>query len=123
MITIESNGSWKKTRSFLKRAKTVHLEDLAKYGEMGVIALSRATPVDTGKTAASWDYQIVETDRGIAIEWINTNIVKYANVAILLQYGHATGTGGYVQGIDYINPALRPIFEEIASKAWKEVTG
>ena len=90
---------------------------------MGADALANATPIDTGLTASSWSYEIVEDDGGATIYWKNSNVVKGVSIAVILQYGHGTGTGGYVEGIDYINPALRSIFEGIADDAWKEVTG
>lgn len=116
-------GDWSKTIRFLDDMKRKRfLTNLDKYGKLGVDALSRATPVDTGKTAASWYYEIEITDYGAKITWSNSNVVKdWANVAIMLQYGHGTRNGGYVQGIDYINPAMRPIFEKIADAAWEEV--
>lgn len=95
---------------------------LEKYAIKGVEALSLATPEDTGKTAASWTYDIRRTSSGLAIVWRNTNIVNGVPIAVILQYGHATGTGGYVEGRDYINPAIRPIFDKIAKSAWEEVT-
>lgn len=88
---------------------------------MGVNALAAATPVKTGNTASSWDYKIVEENGKIKIVWTNSNVVKGQQIAILLQYGHVTGNGGYVVGRDYINPALQPIFDDIAKQAWKEV--
>ena len=98
------------------------LKDLDKYGRKGVEALSLATPVRTGTTAQSWDYEIHFYSGGASIVWTNSNVNKGENIAILLQYGHGTRNGGYVVGRDYINPALRPIFDEIADSAWKEVT-
>jgi hypothetical protein len=103
-----------KNRDFLK-----HLDF---YGRKGVAALSAATPVDTGKTAASWNYEIHYFREGVSMVWTNSNVNKGENIAILIQYGHGTRNGGFVQGRDYINPALRPIFDEIADSAWKEVT-
>lgn len=108
---------------FLKSLKDKDfLKNLDKYGRKGVEALSLATPVDTGKTAQSWNYEIRYFKGGASIVWTNSNVNKGENIAILLQYGHGTRNGGYVQGRDYINPALRPIFDEIADSAWKEVT-
>lgn len=94
---------------------------LKSYGEMGVKALAKATPVDSGKTASSWGYEIEKTDRGYTIHWINTNVNKHVNVAIILQYGHATGGGGWVEGRDYINPALEPVIELLTKTLWEGV--
>lgn len=122
MITIKSKGDLSKTYNFLKRAQSrSFLKHLDKYGEEGVAALSAATPVDTGKTAASWSYTITSTDKGVTIAWSNSNVVKGVPIALILQYGHGTRNGGYVQGRDYINPAIRPIFDKILDSAWKEV--
>lgn len=122
MITFTQKGNFKKTQTFLQKARYhYYLDHLDKFGEEGVQALSLATPKDTGKTAGSWYYQIRETKTGVVIEWLNSNIQDYVNIALILQYGHATGTGGYVRGIDYINPAMRPLFEKIASNAWQEL--
>lgn len=124
MIVLKNKGDFSKTTNFLKRiTKLDYKSILSKYGKMGVDALAKATPVDTGLTASSWSYEIVEDDGGATIYWKNSNIVKGVSIAVILQYGHGTGTGGYVEGIDYINPALRSIFEGIADDAWKEVTG
>lgn len=124
MIVLKSKGDFSKTTNFLKRiTKLDYKSILSKYGKMGVDALAKATPVDTGLTASSWSYEIVEDDGGATIYWKNSNIVKGVPIAVILQYGHGTGTGGYVEGIDYINPALRSIFEGIVDDAWKEVTG
>lgn len=123
MITIHSRGDYRKTRNFIQRV--LHhkaFEELDKYGQMGVDALERATPEDSGETAKSWGYRIVKTNGHMGIEWYNTNIDDQgAPVAILIQYGHATGTGGYVHGRDFINPAMRPIFDKIANDIWKKV--
>lgn len=122
MITFKYKGDWSKTTRFLRRAKRIDsLEKVDKLAQEGVRALMNNTPVDTGVTAASWTYQITQDDKYTTIEWLNTNVVKGINIAIILQYGHATGTGGYVQGRDYINPAIRPIFERIENQVWKEV--
>ena len=124
MITIKHKGDFKKTDNFLaKILKRDYVSVLNKYGQQGVAALSSATPVDTGLTASSWSYEIVENSSGISIYWKNSNIVKGVSIAVILQYGHGTGTGGYVEGTDYINPALKPVFEKIADAAWKEVVG
>lgn len=95
---------------------------LSKYGEMGVLALSRATPEDSGETARSWSYEIEKTGSGYSLVWKNSHVNKGVPIAIILQYGHGTRNGGYVQGRDYINPALRPIFDGIAADSWKEMT-
>lgn len=123
MINIEVKGSFRNTFNFFNRTKKFKLKDLEKYGEMGVEELRKATPMDTGRTAYSWYYTITEENGQISLNFLNSNLGDgWAPIAILLQYGHATGTGGWVEGVDYINPALRPIFEEIARKAWLEVT-
>lgn len=125
MIAIKVKGDYKKTRSFLdKMRRKDFLKNLDKYGQMGVEALAAATPVDTGKTASSWSYYIKEYDDSgsIIINWTNSNVVNgWANIAVLLQYGHGTRNGGYVKGRDYINPAMRPVFDKIAQDAWMEV--
>ena len=123
LISIHSKGSFKNTEGFFtKMISRRYAKVLAKYGEMGVSLLAANTPVDTGKTAASWSYEVIDDYLGVSFIWKNSNVQKgYANVALLLQYGHATGTGGYVRGIDYINPALQPIFDKMAQAAWEEV--
>ena len=122
-ISYSHRGSFKNTEKFLKAMKQqdmfARLESLAREG---VLALREATPVDEGVTAAAWGYEIDKTRRGVTITWTNTNVVNGAPIAILLQYGHGTGTGGWVQGRDYINPAIRPIFDQIADQVWKAVT-
>ena len=123
MIEFIAKGSFDKTFAFLKRNRKLNLKDFAKFGQAGVDALRQATPKDSGLTADSWYYEIVDSDGALAIQWFNSNVVDgWCNIAVILQYGHATGTGGYVEGIDYINPALRPIFDKIAKGAWEEVT-
>lgn len=123
IITFKQNGNFKKTQLFFDRVKRFrYMSQLDKYGQMGVDALSANTPVDSGMTAASWRYSIDRIGQGFRIYWSNDNINDGVNIAIILQYGHGTGTGGWVEGIDYINPAIRPIFNEIAENAWKEVT-
>lgn len=123
MLSIKSSGSFKKFETFAKRVSDGKLfNDLNRYGESGVSALASATPKDSGLTASSWAYRIVRRNGRFTIEWFNTNENDGANIAILIQYGHGTGTGAYIQGIDYINPAIRPIFEEIAENVWKKVT-
>ena len=121
MIGITSSGNLKKTDAFLKRLQKRDIySDLDRYGKMGVSALSRATPVDSSLTANSWAYRVIRGRRP-GIEWYNTNVVGGTPVAILIQYGHGTGTGGYVQGRDFINPAIRPIFNQISDDIWKKV--
>lgn len=123
MIGVTVKGSFKNTEKLLMIPfGEIYRKILNKYGKKGVDALSAATPVDTGKTAASWYYEIIQNEDESTIVWKNSNVNKYVNIALILQYGHATRNGGYVTGIDYINPALRPIFEELAEAAWKEVT-
>lgn len=122
MITFVQKGDFSNLTRFLERAKnSVHLGMLDKYGREGVAALAAATPVDTGVTANSWGYEIVWKNGAVSIVFKNSNIQNGVPIAIILQYGHATGTGGYVQGRDYINPAIQPIFDRIADEAWKEV--
>ena len=122
IIVFKQKGNFKKTRKFLKRCSNLQLDDLLdKYGKEGVEALARATPKDTGKTAAGWSYAVHKSDGRITITWSNSNIVDGVPIAVILQYGHGTRNGGYVEGVDYINPAMRPIFERIAQRAWGEV--
>lgn len=123
MISFVQKGDFKNTEKFLKKSLGDDwMSVLDRYGREGVDALRHATPKDTGRTADSWSYDITRKDGTVSIEWYNSHMNKGVNIAIILQYGHATGTGGYVRGVDYINPALRPIFEKLAEKAWKEVT-
>lgn len=123
MFKLTSRQEGKKTEDFLKKAKELQIESvLNKYGSKGVQALAGATPVDSGRTASSWGYELERTGNGWSIHWTNDNINQNVNIAVILQYGHGTGTGGYVAGRDYINPAIAPIFEEIANEAWKEIT-
>lgn len=123
MISIRQKGNFNKTEKLLKKSfGRKYLDVLEKYALQGVEALSAATPVKTGLTAASWNYKITQNGSNISIVWENTNIQKYVNIALILQYGHGTRNGGYVEGRDYINPALRPIFDKMADAAWKEVT-
>lgn len=122
MITFRQRGDFSKLTKFLERAKeVVHLGNLDKYGRAGVAALASATPVDTGETANSWRYEITNKDGVARIAFYNSNIQNGVPIAIILQYGHATGTGGWVEGRDYINPALQPIFDQILEDIWKEV--
>ena len=124
MITFKQKGDFKQTSRYLNKVKHVSLMDeLNRYAEEGVAALSKATPVDTGLTAASWYYEISKGRDTIKIEWRNSNIVDGVPIAIILQYGHATGNGGYVTGIDYVNPAMKPIFDKISDLLGKELSG
>lgn len=123
MITVTQRGSFSNTERYLKRLSNIQLQAiLDKYGMLGVNALSNATPVDSGRTASSWYYKVVGGRGYCSIRWYNSNVVAGKPIAILLQYGHGTGTGGYVQGRDFIMPAIRPIFDQIANDAWREVT-
>ena len=122
MIRFRHTGDFSKLTRFLERAKeAVQLGDLDKFGREGVAALASATPVDSGETASSWYYQIENKNGVVKISFHNSNIQNGVPIAIILQYGHGTGTGGWVQGRDYINPAIQPIFDQIANYAWKEV--
>ena len=122
MINFRQTGDWSKTTNFMKRLKQrKYLSFLDKYGQRGVDALSSATPVDTGKTANSWSYEIRNNDKKVSIVFKNSNIVNGVPIAIILQYGHATRNGGWVEGRDYINPAVQPLFDEMVKKAWEEV--
>lgn len=122
-IKFKVKGSFLKTHKYFESLLKINNQaDLDRYGKAGVDALRNATPKDTGKTADSWEYRI-EKERGLSkIIWFNTNENQGVNIAIILQYGHGTKNGGYVRGIDYINPAMQPIFQEIADKAWNEIT-
>ena len=122
MVTFKHKGNFERTDRLLKGAKEKrYLKVLDKYGREGVAALSAATPVDSGITAESWDYKIQNGSGGYKIMWTNSNVNDGVPIAIIIQYGHGTGTGGYVQGRDYINPAMRSVFDNIADKAWEEV--
>ena len=123
MITFRQKGDFSKLTRYLERVKEViRRGDLDKYGRAGVAALASATPIDTALTASSWYYEIEHSNGSAAISFHNSNIQNGVPIAIILQYGHGTGTGGWVEGRDYINPAIRPIFDAIANDAWREVT-
>lgn len=123
MITFRQKGDFSKTYKYFNRLKeNLKLSDLDKYGKEGVAALSSATPIDTGKTASCWEYEIIHRKGSTSITFKNTNINNGVPIAIILQYGHGTRNGGYVQGRDYINPAIRPIFDRISKDAWEEIT-
>lgn len=122
MIQITASGSFDSIETYLnKLSKGDAFKRLDRYGQMGVDLLAAATPVDSGLTASSWTYKIVSKKRRYSIVWNNTNIIDGAQVAVLIQYGHGTGTGGWVEGRDYINPAIQPLFDLIANEVWNEV--
>lgn len=122
MISFKHSGDFSKTLSFLnKSAKGISTGILEQYGREGVTALSEATPTDSGVTANSWFYKITNSKGVTSISWYNTNIVNGVPIAIILQYGHGTQNGGWIEGRDYINPAIKPIFDKIAEKVWMEV--
>ncbi len=117
MITIAQKGDFKKLDVYLENLKSIFkMSYLDSYGRMGVEALSAATPVDSGETAKSWYYKIERTTSSVSLKFLNSNVNEGVPIAIILQYGHGTGTGGWIEGRDYINPAIQPIFEEILSK-------
>lgn len=123
MISFSHRGDFSKTERYLKRLKeAARLKILDKYGREGVAALASATPIESGLTASSWHYKITSKNGSIALEFYNSNIQNGVPIAIILQYGHGTGTGGYVQGRDYINPAIQPVFDRLADEVWREVT-
>ena len=123
MIRFSHKGDFSKLTSFLEKAKRViKISDLDKYGREGVAALASATPLETGVTANSWSYKITNENGVIKISFENSNIQNGVPIAVILQYGHGTRNGGWVQGRDYINPAIQPIFDKIANDAWREVT-
>lgn len=124
MISFRHKGDFSKTTRFLNKAKNVDpAAILNKYGAEGVAALAAATPKESGKTANSWYYEVEGGKTSATITFLNSHINKGVNIAIILHYGHGTGTGGYVQGREYINTAVQPIFDKIADAAWREVTG
>lgn len=123
MIEFRQKGDFSKLTNYLEKAKeAVKIGDLDRYGKEGVAALASATPIETGKTASSWYYEIVQGKGNVSINFLNSNIQNGVPIAVILQYGHGTGTGGWVEGRDYINPAIQPIFDKIAENAWREVT-
>ena len=123
MISFRQKGDFSKLTRYLERVKeVVRHGDLDEYGREGVAALSSATPVDSGLTASSWYYKIENSHGRVVISFHNSNIQNGVPIAVILQYGHGTGTGGWVEARDYINPAIQPIFDEIANNAWREVT-
>jgi hypothetical protein len=123
MIKVRSRGDYSKVTRYLERVKdAARFSVLDKYGSQGVAALSAATPVESGETAGSWGYEITRNSGSAKITFVNTNVNQGVPIAIILQYGHGTGTGGWVEGRDYINPAIQPIFDKIVEDAWREVT-
>lgn len=123
LVVMKQSGSLKNFEGFLYKNRKRRLYQLLnEYGKQGVELLRDATPVDTGKTATGWDYEIEVSSQGVSLYWVNNNVNEGVPIAILIQYGHATRSGTYVQGVDYINPALRPLFESMATKLWKEVS-
>lgn len=123
MIVVKQRGDFRHLEGFFKRIKQMRLRDkLEKCGREGVDALAAATPVDTGLTASSWSYEIQMDESSYGITWVNTNVNKGVNIALILQMGHGTRNGGYVKGVDYINPALKPVFDKFAEDLWGEVT-
>ena len=122
IVNIKHTGDFSKTESFLHGLKEKwYYRKLDKYGRKGVEALAAATPKDTGLTASSWEYRIVQAPGKTTIYWTNTHVEKGVNIAIILQYGHGTRNGGYVEGVDYINPSIKPIFDRMLEDVWKEV--
>lgn len=123
MISVKSKGNFKNTEKFLKKSLGQEWRSiLEKFGQRGVEALKSNTPIESGETANSWSYEIIQNGSRISIIWKNSNVNKGVNIAVILQYGHGTRTGGWVEGRDYINPAMRPIFDDLADTAWKAVT-
>ena len=123
MIVVKHRGSFNKTEKFLRRITNMEYKHiLEKYAQEGVAALAAATPMDSGLTASSWGYEIRVSRGRYAITWTNSNINDGVNIAVILQYGHGTRNGGWVQGRDYINPAIQPVFDKIANELWREVT-
>lgn len=122
-ITLEASGNYSQTTTWLQRIGRMSIEQqLRRYGLKGVKALASSTPVGTGKTASSWSYTVTQKGDNWVLSWNNSNIVRGTPIAIIFQYGHVTGTGGWVQGRDYINPAIKPIMDEIAEGVWRTVT-
>lgn len=124
MISFVHKGNFKRINKFLLFASKFNIKTkLDKFGLIGVQALSSATPVESGKTASAWSYEISGSANSASIVWTNSNFNEGVNIAVILNFGHGTGTGGYVAGREYISPAIQPVFDEIANAAWKEVTG
>lgn len=123
MISFKHSGNFKNTERFLNAAKDLKFESiLRRYGQEGVAALANATPVDTGEAASSWNFRVIQKPKYYSLEWTNSSMAGSVPVVILLQYGHANRDGSYLQGVDFINPAIKPVFDKIAEELWREVT-
>lgn len=123
MIKFKHRGSFNNIEKFLSRmSRGEQFRTLERYGQAGVEALRAATPIESGATASMWNYEIQNDGKTVRITWTNDNINDGVNIAVIIQYGHGTGTGGYVQGRDYINPALHSVFDKIADEVWREIT-
>lgn len=123
MITFKTKGDFKKITGLIERVRDfINISDLDKYGKAGVEVLSSATPKSSGRTSSSWNYKTIHEKNRVKIVWYNDNVNEDVNIALILQYGHSTKNGSWVEGVDYINPAMRPLFKDIANNAWKEVT-
>lgn len=123
MIKVTVKGDYKKTEKYLKRVQKMSLDEyLNRAGVMGVAMLAAYTPIDSGRTASSWDYEIHKSHDMVKIVWTNSNTSNGIPIAVLIQYGHATRNGGYVEGRDFINPAIQPVFDKLAEDIWTEVT-
>lgn len=123
MITIKQKGDFKNTEKFLKNKKRININILDKYGKIGVEALKKNTPVDTGVTSNSWYYKIENQNGKVTLNFYNSNVKNNVNIAIIIQYGHGTKNGGWVEGIDYINPAVQPVFDKILNDVWGDING
>lgn len=123
MITIKQKGDFKNTEKFLKNKKRININILDKYGKIGVEALKKNTPVDTGVTSNSWYYEIENQNGKVTLNFYNSNVKNNVNIAIIIQYGHGTKNGGWVDGRDYINPAVQPVFDKILSDVWGDING
>lgn len=122
MIKFKHKGDFKNTERFFAKSLHMNQQVLQKYGQEGVRALEASTPIDSGETARSWYYNIIKTNSGYKLEFANSHVVDGAKIVILIQYGHATRNGGFVQGRDFINPAIQPVFDKITEDLWREVT-
>ena len=123
-VTFRQRGDLSKTERFLRNAQAaIKFRNLETYAEQGLTALQNSTPYETGETARCWYYTIERTSNSVSVIYKNSNIQNGVQIAVILQYGHGTGTGGYVEGRDYINPAVRPVFDKLADDIWEEVIG